>query len=568
MNETAYTVEEVSQMAHEFDLRLPAFEEHSGLVALASELSNYLRAASGRVKASESKVAIGIAVLDIWSEGSASILEPQLSQDRRLVHAASLITVGAATAILQPDGEEANDAISIARLRIEQAISELEPWREVWSAANRLGAQTGFCLELEASRAVRIWQAMFRFAADHSPLLLPVIPVTVLPALQTVISRSRATDSAMLTTIKASWPPLQSDIPSEGSYAPLPPARELDPHESILRADDKGEFVSVWFGTNRVPDRASDPTSGYSSTLDPGNLHYGRCNVKVPPTEEALGGIGRFISAWLRPGRSRSSRFGVESYYRFANELAFQQELDSELKHMASDSRSVLVFIHGYNTSFQAGAEAAARLSVGIKHPGATAMFSWASRGKLLKYGDDERTVDLSRHDLAAFLQTLSSVVDFDHIDVVVHSLGNRLFLRTLVDYFQNGPPPVWRLRNLFLGAPDIDQSEYLRDASIYLQAAASATMYGSTSDTALLASQVQHRGIPRAGLMPPVAWTGAVHAIETSAANNSRLGHNVLLDVPSIHADAKQIVDGQFNPDLRANLRRSGSSTNPYWRF
>nr|WP_276509249.1 alpha/beta hydrolase [Pseudoclavibacter chungangensis] len=234
---------------------------------------------------------------------------------------------------------------------------------------------------------------------------------------------------------------------------------------------------------------------------------------------------------------------------------------------MSEDARSMLMYIHGFGATMRSAAESAARLSVAIKHPGATAMFSWASRANVLRYWDDERTVDASGAALDEFLQTLATVDGVDHIDLVVHSLGNRLFLRTLVERVRSGAVLPWPLRNLFLGAPDIDQSEFLNDASAYGQARGTMTLYGSNSDTALLISSLLHQ-TARAGLMPPPVLTDGVDTIETSGIDSSWLRHSGILESPVIHADIAQIRSGITDPDDRTGLHRVDATPVPYWRY
>jgi hypothetical protein len=139
--------------------------------------------------------------------------------------------------------------------------------------------------------------------------------------------------------------------------------------------------------------------------------------------------------------------------------------------------------------------------------------------------------------------------------------------LRSLIDWFTVNPPSTLPLRNLFLGAPDVAQSEFIRDADKYKLAAAKTTLYGSDSDSALLASKALHRS-PRVGLMLPPVLVKGIDTIETSSIDVSRMGHNGVIDAAAIRADIFHVQDGKMDPSKRPNLNKVSSYPLPHWRF
>jgi len=58
-----------------------------------------------------------------------------------------------------------------------------------------------------------------------------------------------------------------------------------------------------------------------------------------------------------------------------------------ELIGPAMGTRDVLLYVHGFNQTFETAALDAAHLSDGIRFRGETMVFSWPSRAKLLDYG-------------------------------------------------------------------------------------------------------------------------------------------------------------------------------------
>ena len=92
----------------------------------------------------------------------------------------------------------------------------------------------------------------------------------------------------------------------------------------------------------------------------------------------------------------------------------------------------VLVYVHGYNTTFETAALDAARLSDGIKFVGDTMVFSWPSRASLLDYGYDRESAMWSRDALQQVLDGLIANPVVGHIHIVAHSIGTMLTMEAL----------------------------------------------------------------------------------------------------------------------------------------
>ena len=63
----------------------------------------------------------------------------------------------------------------------------------------------------------------------------------------------------------------------------------------------------------------------------------------------------------------------------------------------AAGMRDVLLYVHGFNQTFEMAALDAARLSDGIRFRGETMVFSWPSKAKLFDYGYDRESAMWSR---------------------------------------------------------------------------------------------------------------------------------------------------------------------------
>jgi esterase/lipase superfamily enzyme len=513
-----------------------------------------------------------MAVLDMWRAMNEGEVGSSTLGSRAI--SASVASLGAATSLLSPESDGANEIVSKSRERIEANLDPGSLWYKIWKKSSEIGQRIGFLLDSEAARADKLWDALIAFAAEDERVELGTAPEDIWDSLTLVDARIRATSMADLAAIRSGLGVVQSS--HEGGQTSIRPPvdsilwdaaatkgwAELDPADLA----DGAKRINVWFGTNREPYSRADPESGYSAALAD-QLFYGVCRLNVPRQEDLTGGLLPFISAWLRRG-TPAGRLTVERYLRFDHRDDFIAQLQFELAQAGSE-RTGLVYVHGYANSFSDAAAAAARISLAVKHRGPTAMFSWASKGRRSAYRHDERVVEHSRDHLIEFLETICERAGLEHVDLVVHSLGNRLLLRSLVDWFTNSAPASVPLRNVFLGAPDVDQPEFVRHSKIYAAAAMKTTLYGSNSDSALLASRVIHGGVNRVGLMPPVITTADIDTIETSKVDLSRIRHAYIIDASAIRADIHSVQNGTHDPALRANLQAASSGLIPdFWRM
>jgi esterase/lipase superfamily enzyme len=68
----------------------------------------------------------------------------------------------------------------------------------------------------------------------------------------------------------------------------------------------------------------------------------------------------------------------------------------AQLAAIDVDERDALIFVHGYNVSFQEAALRAAQIGFDLSVKGAMAFFSWPSQGATAHYSADEATIEAS----------------------------------------------------------------------------------------------------------------------------------------------------------------------------
>src|SRR6185436_720510 len=160
-----------------------------------------------------------------------------------------------------------------------------------------------------------------------------------------------------------------------------------------------------------------------------------------------------------------------------------------------SEARAAMLFVHGYNVSFEDAIFRTAQLAVDLKFPGAAMAFSWPSYADPVKYTFDEQNAEVSIPALREVLEDLAARSGAKRVHIIAHSMGNRVLagaLRSMDSTVQARNKAVFR--ELVLAAPDIDsrvfQSQVLPHIVRNVQ---HCTLYASSRDRALRMSRAFH---------------------------------------------------------------------------
>jgi esterase/lipase superfamily enzyme len=165
----------------------------------------------------------------------------------------------------------------------------------------------------------------------------------------------------------------------------------------VLPLLDQVEYP-FWYGTNRQPLDPANHGIGYSPLRDTA-VHYGRCRVYIPAAHK-IGSTGS--PWWKRLLTMTDDRLRLLSIEARPAE-AFWQSIAGHLADVPTDERSAVIFIHGYNVSFEAAAIQAAQIGFDLSIRSAMAFFSWPSRGTLDGYLADAATIEVSEDAIADF---------------------------------------------------------------------------------------------------------------------------------------------------------------------
>jgi esterase/lipase superfamily enzyme len=197
---------------------------------------------------------------------------------------------------------------------------------------------------------------------------------------------------------------------------------------------------------------ASDQVGALYATTRSSDLGLASVVVSVPPTH-VPGQLERPTSLPPDP----RTEFAVVEPVVFGTEQAFINDVNRELAKLPPGQRTVLVFIHGYNTSTS---DAVLRLGQFVEDSGFTGvpvLFTWASAAQVPRYVYDLNSALIARVKIKEMARILSRT-RAERLDILAHSMGTLLTMEGLVDSELAGNlRGARRLNNIILASPDID---------------------------------------------------------------------------------------------------------------
>jgi esterase/lipase superfamily enzyme len=217
--------------------------------------------------------------------------------------------------------------------------------------------------------------------------------------------------------------------------------------------------------------------------------------------------------------------------------------------------RQMVVYLHGYNTSFGDAAIRAAPIGFDLKVPGEMAFFSWPSKARPDGYAADVASIEASEGAITDFLVQIATESGASGVHVIAHSMGNRGLLRALqrIEADAERRSRV-KFGQIFLAAPDIDTNLFENLAHLYPEYSERTTLYVSRGDKALGASTWLH-GFPRAGFAPPVTIVRGIDTIEVTGLDVTILGHGYYAEAEALLHDMFDLLRRNAVPKDRQRL-------------
>ncbi len=326
-------------------------------------------------------------------------------------------------------------------------------------------------------------------------------------------------------------------------------------------ADEQHTMVPVFFATDRRETGKDGPYDMFGA--DRGELRFGRIDVSIPPGHER--GAIESPKWWKLEFRANPDKHVTLQSAETYDENGFLAALGGRFDE--TGEREALVFVHGYKVGFDDGIRRTAQIAHDLRFRGAPILYSWPSQNKLLRYTHDETNARWTEAHFTHFLEQVLNRSGADAVHVIAHSMGNRVVSGSLHALPAN--VDTSRLGQVILAAPDIDADTFEDIARRFEGKAKQITLYASSRDLALEASQRVH-GFRRAGdSQPEVVIVDTVVTVDATRADTNLLGHSYIGDSKSILADIFHLLESGAPPeDRRFFLEPAEQGGKRYWLF
>lgn len=218
-----------------------------------------------------------------------------------------------------------------------------------------------------------------------------------------------------------------------------------DRPELVLAPDAIGDaptrtiFVATSRGANALNSFGTDRANGIS---------YASYDVSMPPNRQT--GV---ISAGndIDP----ETDFLVKSRKNYPGGDVFSAELSREIAQ--TTDREAVIYIHGFNNTFDEGVLRIAQISQDFDVPGVPLHYSWPSAGNVFGYAFDRDSVLYARDGLDQLIDRVLAARP-KRISIIAHSLGSHLAMEVLRQRAIANPGSVARdIDAILLISPDID---------------------------------------------------------------------------------------------------------------
>lgn len=372
--------------------------------------------------------------------------------------------------------------------------------------------------------------------------------------------------AAPSTSPRVTAPPPPVSAPSGGDGALRESSRSMP--WTLNETGDAGEdvpffTVPVYYATDREDTGKTAPGEKYGSGR--AALTYGVCYVTVPKSHD----VGEIEEPrwWKFEFSASPESHIILKEVRKQNKDSFFGDMRRRVR--ASKSKSSFLFVHGYNTTFEAAAKRTAQMTHDLGFDGAPVFYSWPSQGTTASYTIDANTIRWAEPNLKAFIGDFVKRSNAEKIFLVAHSMGTRALTSAVSDLAEEDPTVKDKIEAIILAAPDIDAEIFKTQILPRMKGAAqNITLYASSRDTALLFSK-RINGYPRAG----DAGDGLVIAqgldtIDASKVDTSLIGHSYFAQAESLLKDLYTILTQSSRAADRETLVPVEDDVGRYWRL
>jgi esterase/lipase superfamily enzyme len=385
-------------------------------------------------------------------------------------------------------------------------------------------------------------------------------------------------------------PPPAAATPPPVAAAPPPVATSPNPAPGAAPApmrngtgtrgvSEPWDIVPVFYGTDR--NREAPETRVVYGSERARRLELGSALVTVPKAHE-VPNIERpwvyrlpFTQIVLYSETEDPKRHFTLKEVRSLTKEEFLRLVRERLGPSRSFKGHALIFVHGFNTSFEHALYRTAQIAYDIKFDGAPFLYSWPSKGALSSqdYSYDRESSGQAEPYLRQFLEVVARETGATSVSVIAHSMGSQLLLPVLRDLKRVAPTGIV-ISQVILAAPDVDRDAFENIAREVVGVSRGVTMLAAGNDRALGISRRFWGGLPRAGDVPtggPIVIEG-VDTIDVTSISTVlfALNHSGYAEKSALLQDIQLLIQtGERPPDKRVPiLERVKTNRGDYWRY
>jgi esterase/lipase superfamily enzyme len=212
-----------------------------------------------------------------------------------------------------------------------------------------------------------------------------------------------------------------------------------------------------------------------------------------------------------------------------------------------AEQRNILVYVHGFNQTFESAALDAARLAEGVRFHGETMVFAWPSKAKLFDYGYDRESAMWSRDALERVLSLLIADASVGRIHLVAHSVGTMLTMEGLRQiYARHGLGVTDKIGAVVFASPDIDMDVFTSSLERIPPLTPKITVITATNDRALAVAGWLAGGMTRVGAAEQAQLEKlGLRVIDASAQGWGIINHDLFLSNQEIRGVIRRALEG-----------------------
>jgi esterase/lipase superfamily enzyme len=227
-------------------------------------------------------------------------------------------------------------------------------------------------------------------------------------------------------------------------------------------------------------------------------------------------------------------------------------------------SRRVMVFVHGFNNTFEDSVYRFAQIVHDSGADVAPVIFTWPSRASVFDYNYDKESTNYSRDALEQILRAIAREPEVKDITVMAHSMGSWLTVEALRQMAIRDGRVNAKVTDVILASPDLDVDVFSKQFLAMGKEHPRFTLFTSRDDKALALSRRISGNIDRLGQIDPsvepyrseLEKAGITVIDLTQLKAGDRLNHGKFAASPEVvQLIGKRLVAGQTITDSQVGL-------------